>query len=90
MAKRVLRKANLQIKRDAKRIPIPKKFSVGKKPAMDYPFNQLEVGESFIITGNRSAEQLEGRITNWYPKFPRKKFTCRRVDKNTVRVWRTK
>ena len=66
-------------------VPIPTDRGVGRP--MKYPLDTLEVGQSFTIPlAERQAVSV--RIA-YYSKAHGVKFTTRKVDENTLRVWRT-
>lgn len=65
-----------------KGIPIPR---VSKHP-MKYPWNEMEVGDSFIATTST-------RQSTWWAnlRFAPKRFISRTVDENgkpSIRIWR--
>ena len=73
-----------------KGIPIPE---VGrrKKGERLYPFKHLEPGDSFAVekNGHKSWGFIFQQIKIANKEMPERKFTSRRIDDNTTRVWRT-
>ena len=63
-------------------IPKPK---CNTGPEQKYPFDKLEVGQSFFVPDIR-ASQFAGRKSYW-EKATGRKFSTRSVD-GGVRVWR--
>lgn len=54
-----------------------------------YPLAKMEVGDSFSAPiENRT--KISSSITSYKLKDPEKVFATRRVDENTLRIWRTK
>ena len=51
-----------------------------------YPFLKMEIGDSFVFSGNR---KVIGAAASWYGSRYKMKFTTRSVD-GGVRVWRVK
>lgn len=75
-----------------KNIPIPEP----KKRKCKYPFNEMEVGDSFFypIENNLSTNEMQMRLVNASCSFNRKngntyKFRSTQL-KNGVRIWRIK
>ena len=75
--------------------PMPSKMSLG---ALDYPFDDLDIGESFVVDAETDEEgngrrTIENRLRSAafrYGKKLNKKFTCRFVsDDRKIGVWRT-
>jgi hypothetical protein len=75
--------------------PMPSKMSLG---SLDYPFDDLEVGESFLVdartdeasNGRRTIENRLRSAAFRYGKKLNKKFTCRFVNNDReIGVWRT-
>jgi len=66
-----------------KNIPIPAKKSAGRKQV--YPFEKMEVGDSFAIP--LSKAKSAAAIMVKYAKRTGMKFTKRLLDKE-VRIWR--
>ena len=67
-----------------KGVPLPSGANGGK-----YPLQQMEVGDSFQMTGmderdERRLRAIVGRNKNG------RRFTCRKVGAETFRVWRIK
>jgi len=84
--------SNFDIRNDR---PMPSKMSLG---SLDYPFDDLEVGESFVVDaeadgdsdGRRTVENRLRSAAFRYGKKLNKKFTCRFVsDDRKIGVWRT-
>lgn len=54
-----------------------------------YPFDQMEVGDSFYVKGDQKKKVAVGVAVTYYKKFhANKKFTCR-TSSEGIRVWRT-
>ena len=75
--------------------PMPSKMSLG---SLDYPFDDLEIGESFLVdagtdedsNGRRTIENRLRSAAFRYGKKLNKKFTCRFMsDDRKIGVWRT-
>ena len=66
-----------------KNIPLPK-----NKQNYKYPLRELEVGESFTIPLIQKA--IVAAHMSHIKHQSGKVFTLRTIDKETVRVWRTK
>lgn len=67
-----------------KGIPVPKQIGAGRKTK--YPFDLMEVGDSFLVTDLKV--KTISRSCGTYGKRLERKFTSRTVD-GGVRVWRT-
>ena len=65
-----------------KGVPIPS--AQGANGTRKYPFEDLEVGDSF------EAPEVARKSTYMYEKSTGFKFTCRAVSETTVRIWRIK
>lgn len=71
-----------------KGIPIPRqRGGVGAEPAYKYPWAEMGIGDSFVIgkkisnastAANAAAKSLGGG----------RKFTTRKIDATTTRIWR--
>tara|TARA_R100001086_G_scaffold105022_1_gene52759 strand:- start:41 stop:313 length:273 start_codon:yes stop_codon:yes gene_type:complete len=75
--------------------PMPSKMSLG---ALDYPFDNLDIGESFVVDaetdedddGRRTIENRLRSAAFRYGKKLNKKFTCRFMSNDRkIGVWRT-
>ena len=75
--------------------PMPSKMSLG---ALDYPFDALDVGQSFVVDagpdkdddGRRTIENRLRSAAFRYGKKLDKKFSCRFMsDDRKIGVWRT-
>ena len=75
--------------------PMPSKMSLG---ALDYPFDDLGVGQSFVVDagsyedddGRRTIENRLRSAAFRYGKKLDKKFSCRFMsDDRKIGVWRT-
>lgn len=75
-----------------KGIPIPEDFG-RKTKSRKYPFDKLEVGNSFVV-GDYSAElqRSVGNAGRIYAKFyqPEAEYTTRKTEDNKLRCWRVK
>lgn len=60
-------------------IPIP--------DSVDYPFDKLDVGDSFLVSADKRSSVAS--IATKYGQRTGTKFVIRKVDDNNVRVWRT-
>lgn len=82
----------MKIKID-KHVPPPTKTGSGRpEPKTDYPFKQLQIGESFVIKKDEIKEEwrlLYYKLTSWGQRNARR-FATRTLDANTVRIWRIK
>lgn len=66
----------------SKKVPLPEKPS----RALKYPFDSLQVGESFEVPGNK---MLSIAATSSKKSRGDKKFTWRVTGENIITVWRT-
>ena len=75
--------------------PMPSKMSLG---SLDYPFDNLDVGQSFVVDAgtdedNDGRRTIENRLRSAafrYGKKLNKKFSCRFMsDDRKIGVWRT-
>ena len=75
--------------------PMPSKMSLG---ALDFPFDDLGVGQSFVVDagsdedddGRRTIENRLRSAAFRYGKKLNKKFSCRFMsDDRKIGVWRT-
>ena len=75
--------------------PMPSKMSLG---SLDYPFDDLDIGESFVVNAwtdeeNAGRRTIENRLRSAafrYGKKLNKKFTCRFMSEDRkIGVWRT-
>lgn len=48
----------------------------------------LEVGEMFTMTFNADPSEVSARLTIFRKRFPDIKITTRRINENTIGVWR--
>jgi len=64
-----------------KGIPIPP----GKIGATKYPFNELEIGDSFVVPESHAAAQMAGFGNRQYKP---KRFTSRKIGPTERRIWR--
>lgn len=65
---------------DSEKVPIPPQV-------LKYPLDTMEVGDSFTV-GIKDRSNVSARASRVGTKTG-KKFTVRKVDDNTLRVWRT-
>ncbi len=70
-----------------KNIPIP--GPGGRNPRPEYPFAEMEVGDSFFVPKetNRDINQISARASA-FGSATNKKFKCSTVD-GGIRVWRS-
>ena len=57
-----------------------------------YPFSDLEIGDSFFVSG-KLVVTFSGQVSTAAKRMPGRRFTARTVTENGikgVRVWRTK
>lgn len=55
-----------------------------------YPFAEMQVGDSFTVP-NEQCASVAGSATNWGDRqTPAVRFTTRRIDEKSVRIWRIK
>lgn len=67
-------------------IPIPE--TVNRQSVTDrMPFDQLEIGQSFVVPGPSSAKNAFFWVKRAQKQFPGKYFVSRRIP-NGVRIWR--
>lgn len=65
---------------DSERVPIPEK-------KLKYPLGTMEIGDSFTV-GIKDRKNVSSRASRLGAKTG-KKFTIRKIDADTLRVWRT-
>jgi len=69
-------------------IPIPAKLPLSTRRASIYPFKSMKVNQSFLIpflAWRKTYSQIHG-----YGRRNDKKFTARRVNDDSIRIWRVK
>lgn len=75
-----------------KKIKRPEKFRQGIRQR--YPFAKMKVGDSFSVRrkdGKNLVSSLSIQAKDWcIVRGLNRKFTCRRISKNEVRIWRIK
>lgn len=69
-----------------KGVPITRRRH-GKGGESKYPFEKLEIGDSFLLT-NKTTNAFAASVTYWSRRLKRK-FISRKVE-GGVRVWRIK
>jgi hypothetical protein len=77
-----------------KTIPIEKGIIMPEKKIRStvYPFEGMEVGDSFMVYGKYTREKMQsiGVSINYHEKkFSGRKYSARKTEDNTIRVWRT-
>lgn len=77
-----------------KAVPIPTQFRP-KKESERYPFSQMGIDDSFAVsdgavTADKLMGRLRGALNTFKKKYPDMKFTIRKLDNTTVRIWRIK
>lgn len=75
-------------------IEMPTRFSYGKGRFCKYPFGQMNIGDSFIISEEYSRESMS-KYSNAARNFgktqnPVMKFSTRKVEGSKIRIWRVK
>ena len=70
-------------------------FSNGmRSKQLNYPFSDMEVGDSFIISNEYSRDTMQRKACaprNWaYKRKNGWKFALRKTKDNKIRVWRVK
>lgn len=71
-----------------KDVALPRIKCGRRKGSSKYPFNSMEVGDSFVVS-NRKAAEFGAYIRSFLRRSGMSaKFSCRTDGKN-VRVWRT-
>lgn len=73
-------------------IPIPARRGTPRGPStgkLKYPFDELEPGQSFLVTEKNAAERnkVRGRLSGSAMRFRDREFAIRSVA-DGVRVWR--
>lgn len=67
-----------------KNVPVPE----GGRSSVKYPFKTMEVGDSFTVEAGK--EMSVRSSATYYKKIqPGAQYTIRRMEDNTLRVWRT-
>jgi hypothetical protein len=70
-----------------KNIPIPKGIHGGGPPCK-YPFDDMEVGDSFLIPCTREEKgNIQSAVNASMKRVPHMRFTTKYVTKG-IRVWR--
>ncbi len=64
--------------------PIPERANNGGRPSI-WPWEQMEVGDSFIMDKPRSKARPQAYRAGSRYGF---KFTTRKIDANTTQIWR--
>lgn len=67
-----------------KNIPVPNSV-VSKK----YHFEKMQVGDSISVPADKRYRQVLSRLVSDYGNRHKMKFTIRKIDDQSVRVWRT-
>lgn len=72
-----------------KKVAMPKRAAhPGRKPK--YPFNDMEVGDSFYIGSRQDAIRVRGALQHRMIRGKAKdKFSVRKQDDGSYRCWRT-
>ena len=68
-----------------KSIPIPRD---GRGMTVKYPFREMEVGDSFLISAELIPKTWVKNFCAATAHHRPKKFTMRKIDENSYRVWR--
>jgi hypothetical protein len=69
---------------------IEKNIPIGYANKPMYPFDKMEVGDSFFVKGDKKKANSVGVAVSGYKKrTPGVYFTCR-VSNEGIRVWRIK
>lgn len=64
-------------------ITIEKDVPIPSRPSGSYPFDQLDVGDSFSV-----PVRSRNSVSTYLKKFGKKRFITRTQSDDTVRVWR--
>ena len=76
-----------------KDVPLPRKQS---SRTLNYPFAEMEIGDSFMVNdgkedinqrGSSTERQLRAAVHHNSRRL-NKKFSCRRIDADSLGVWR--
>lgn len=75
----------IEIRKD---IPVPDRYSGKGQASNKYPISELEVGDSFEapVESERSVRSMVARLN--LISEDGKQYVCRKLNKNTVGVWR--
>lgn len=74
-----------------KNIPKPTVVGNGRGRQVKYPFEQLEVGDSFLIcetSGPKEKSRASSAITGAHRRFPTRKFSSRVDASGAISIWR--
>ena len=76
-----------------KGIPIPGSIHGGGRKKNKYPFEEMEVGDSFFVKCSKEKRQnIQATLKNSTQRLPKMKFTTRFVTEKGrgtgVRIWR--
>lgn len=66
-----------------KNVPL-KRVTPGQKSP--YPFQDMEVGDSFAFPGAYHTAAAHTQI--WKHRLPGKRFSLRKMDDGSIRIWR--
>jgi len=66
-----------------KNVPLPER----KANTSKYPFNSMEIGDSFAVPADIKGTVMNAATTSG--RYHGKKFSARQIDENTARIWRT-
>lgn len=70
-------------------IEIPKRTVPGRRTGSKYPFAQMEVGQSFLMSADVKAQTIRSAIGAFSKRYSDAgKFAVRNTDQG-LRVWRT-
>jgi len=68
---------------------IEKNIPIGFSKKLKYPFNQMKVGDSFFVKGDKKqANAVTVYATTYKKNNAGTNFTCRSTE-DGIRVWRT-
>lgn len=74
-----------------KGVPKPSMNTGGMGRNLKYPFGDMEVGDSFLISQtseSKSKRLAAGAINNAHRRFPERKFSQRVDDSGGIGIWR--
>lgn len=68
-------------------IPQPTRGPTAERQIDKYPLRQMQPGDSFLLQGEEAKRAVQS-IYNWGAEL-KMKFSYRKVDGNSFRIWRT-
>lgn len=67
---------------------VPAPGSDGFPNRSKYPFGKMDAGESIVVKGDEKTLRRASEAATMYGRRNGKIFTCRTIEKGTMRIWR--